>query len=171
MLIHVGSTNPNKIGAVEDVLSGIPAFSEAEIKGRDVSSGVSDQPLDLAETIRGATNRAKAAFEGADLGIGIEGGMMEAPGAGPMNVQVCAVFDGTTVHHGMSSAFSLPADIVEVMTTKTVELDAAVYQLGYSTSQKIGKEGGLIGLLSDGRMTRRDLCMQAVATAMIHVRK
>lgn len=168
MRIHVGSTNQNKVGAVEDVVRIIPVLSQAEIVGCEVRSGVSDQPMDLAETVRGATNRAKAAFVGADLGVGLEGGIMEVPGAGRMNVQVCAVFDGVRLHHGLSSAFSLPSDITALMEAKNLELDTAVYDLGYVKTKHVGKEGGLIGILSGGHLTRRDLCKQAVEVTMIH---
>lgn len=169
MRIHVGSLNPNKIGAVQDVLATYDAFTGAEIVGIDVPSGVADQPMDLAETVRGAIQRAKAVIEGADFGIGIEGGVMDVPGAGSMNIQVCAVFDGTAMYHGISSAFGLPTDLIDLMKQKSIELDAAVHELGYSTNARVGKEGGLIAVLSGGRVTRRDLCRQAVSMAMIHV--
>lgn len=169
MRIHVGSLNPNKIGAVQDVLATYDTFASAIIEGIDVPSGVADQPTSLEESLRGATNRAKAAFEGADLGIGIEAGVMEVPGSGSMVIQVCAIFDGAMVHCGISSAFGLPTDLIDLMKRKSIELDAAVHELGYSTNARVGKEGGLIAILSGGRVTRRDLCRQAVSMAMIHV--
>ena len=73
MRIHVGSTNEVKVGAVREVSAEYPCIAGAEIVGVEAASGVADQPKTLDETIRGAINRAKAAFE-ADPGSG--------PGAG-----------------------------------------------------------------------------------------
>lgn len=171
MRIHVGSTNPNKVGAVQDVLAMYDAFTGSEILGIDVESGVAEQPTSLAESVRGATNRAKAAFVGADFGIGLEAGMMEAPGAGSVNVQVCAIFDGTTVHHGFSSGYGLPERVAALMQQDSKTMGEAVHELyAHDPTAHSDKEMGLIGVLSGGRVTRRELCRQAVAVAMIHVR-
>jgi non-canonical (house-cleaning) NTP pyrophosphatase len=75
--VVVGSTNPVKIAAVMAVLG--RSGSEARVRGIAVPSGVRDQPEGDPETIRGATQRARAALEvsDADLGVGIEGGVVE----------------------------------------------------------------------------------------------
>ena len=169
MRVHVGSTNPNKVGAVEEVMKSIEMFSSAEIVGIDVQSGVSDQPSDLAETVRGATNRAKAAKGDADFGIGLEAGLMEVPGAGRMNVQVCAIFDGSMVHHGLSSAYALPSSVSALMHEQSKSMGEAVRELFPNHDGVNSKEAGLIAILSDGRVTRKDLCEQAIAMAMIHL--
>src|SRR5690348_3871568 len=77
--VAVGSTNPVKIGAVRAVLGGIAPH--ATVEGVAVPSTVSDQPFGDDETIRGARARAVAARErlGADLGVGLEGGVVELP--------------------------------------------------------------------------------------------
>mgnify|MGYP001571614393 CR=1 FL=1 len=169
MRIHVGSTNPNKVGAVQDVIGTYPSFAGSNIVGVDVDSGVDDQPTSLAETVRGATNRAKAAFEGSELSIGLEAGVMEVPGAGPMNVQVCAIFDGKIVHHGLSSAYVLPANVTALMQEQSKTMGEAVHDLFGNETAQSNKEMGLIGVLSGGRVVRRELCKQAVAVTMIHL--
>jgi inosine/xanthosine triphosphatase len=170
MRIHVGSTNPNKVGAVQDVLATYPMFTGAEIVGIEVISGVSEQPTSLAESVSGATNRAKAAFDGAYMGIGIEAGLLEIPGAGPMNVQVCAIFDGTSVHHGFSSAYGLPESVAALMRDEAKTMGDAVHEVfADEPTAHSSKEMGLIGILSGGRVTRRMLCREAVEMAMIHV--
>ncbi len=170
MRIHVGSTNPNKVGAVQDVLATYPMFTGAEIVGVEVESGVAEQPTTLSESVQGATNRAKAAFTGAYISVGLEAGIMEVPGAGPMNVQVCAMFDGTTVHHGFSSAYSLPENVSALMRDESKTMGEAVHELfAEDSAAHSSKELGLIGVLSGGRVTRRELCRQAVAMAMIHI--
>lgn len=170
MKIHVGSTNPNKVGAVEDVFKTYLEFASAEIVGVEVTSGVPEQPMSLAETVRGATNRAKAAKGDADYGIGIEGGHMEVPDAGAMNLQVCAIYDGERVYHGLSSAFGIPERVVELMQGG-VTLDEAVHQAGLTDNPRLGRHSGVIGLFTEGRVDRRALISQAVQMAIIHVRK
>src|SRR2546430_4333720 len=75
--IAVGSTNPVKLGAVRDVMSRLAPG--ARIEAIAVASGVADQPWGDEETIRGALARAAAARDAldADLGVGIEGGVVD----------------------------------------------------------------------------------------------
>jgi non-canonical (house-cleaning) NTP pyrophosphatase len=77
MRIAIGSTNPVKCSATRAVLT--PLFPDAEYVCRDVPSGVSVQPWGDVETRTGALNRARAALEqtGADLAVGLEGGVQE----------------------------------------------------------------------------------------------
>src|SRR5215467_13542629 len=78
--VVVGSTNPVKIAAVAAVFE--RSGSPARVHGLAVPSGVRDQPEGDAETIRGATQRARTALEAsdADFAIGIEGGVVEEAG-------------------------------------------------------------------------------------------
>ncbi|MEH7387265.1 DUF84 family protein [Bacillus sp. JJ1521] len=73
--IAIGTKNPTKVDAIKNGFDGI----EANFLPSSVSSGVSAQPFSDEETIRGAINRAKSSLEhvGADLGIGLEGGVVE----------------------------------------------------------------------------------------------
>jgi len=50
-----------------------------EFRGIEVSSGVTDQPMNDAESIHGAGNRAKRSREelAADFGVGLEGGIQK----------------------------------------------------------------------------------------------
>ena len=94
--IAVGSSNPAKLGAVQQALQRAvdrPREGRAnrriqlEIQGFDVASGVPDQPWGDAETKRGAQNRARAAYQeyiiinhgnnnrAPHLAIGLEGGL------------------------------------------------------------------------------------------------
>lgn len=84
MYFFVGSSNPVKLNAVRSAIS--EQWSEAQVVGYEVESGVSSQPLNDEETQTGAINRALAALsaglkEFADvdpdecLGVGLEGGV------------------------------------------------------------------------------------------------
>jgi len=74
--VVVGSTNPVKVGAARAVLTRLAAG--VDVSGRAIPSGVPDQPWGDEETIRGALARARGACatDGAELGIGIEGGVV-----------------------------------------------------------------------------------------------
>ena len=79
MFVTVGSGNPVKRAATEAAFHDSAAtdrFVDATVRAEPVDSGVSEQPRGHAETRRGAVTRAVAAHEtGADLGVGIEGGV------------------------------------------------------------------------------------------------
>ena len=72
--VAVGSTNPVKIAAVAAVLA--RCGWTASVVGVAVASGVRDQPFGDAETIRGATQRARAALTAGDADFE---GFVEAP--------------------------------------------------------------------------------------------
>ena len=76
MKIAIGTKNPTKVNAVNNAFS---SFIEAEFIATDVPSNVSAQPLTDLETLTGAINRAQNALEaeGADLGVGLEGGLIK----------------------------------------------------------------------------------------------
>lgn len=80
MVIAVGSTNEAKVLAVKEVLLDSAHFSTVKVIECSVGSDVSDQPISLQETIQGAKNRARNAFEKCDCkySFGIESGLMEA---------------------------------------------------------------------------------------------
>lgn len=110
MIISIGSTNEIKISAVRELLTEYMYLKAAVICCVDVASNVSNQPVTLDETIRGAINRAKDAFQNCDLSFGIESGLMNVPHtkSGYMDVCVCAVYDGKEFHLGLSSAWEFP---------------------------------------------------------------
>ncbi len=80
MKILLGTTSDSKINIVKTFFQD---KGRVEIISYDVSSGITDQPLDLETTIRGATNRAKNALSlnnnNDDIGLialGLEGGLV-----------------------------------------------------------------------------------------------
>ena len=77
MKIAVGSKNPTKINAVKEAFQKVFPNETWIIEGIEVGSGVSDQPMSINESIRGARNRAKRAIKklNADFGVGLEGGL------------------------------------------------------------------------------------------------
>lgn len=95
MVIAVGSTNPAKVLAVKEVLLDSTRFAKIKVIELRVGSNVSDQPISLQETIQGAKNRAKNAFEKCECkySFGIESGLMEAleTSSGYLHVSACCI--------------------------------------------------------------------------------
>lgn len=150
--VVVGSTNPVKIAAVRAVLE--RSGSDADIRGIAVPSGVRDQPEGDAETIRGATQRARAALAAsdADLAVGIEGGVVEEAG----HMRTCAwaavVARDGRVGVGGSLAMILP-DRVAALVRNGMELGHAMDHITGGRDTKHG--AGAVGILTAGLVDRQ----------------
>jgi inosine/xanthosine triphosphatase len=164
--VAVGSTNPVKLAAVRAVLT---RLSDAVVvDGTTVSSGVPDQPMGDAQTIEGATNRARAACAalGADLGVGIEGGVVDAPdGMRTCAWAVVVTADGAA-HVGGSLSMPLP-DAVAALVREGVELGHAIDRLVGTENIKHG--AGAVGILTEGLVTRQQAYEVILAYALAPV--
>jgi inosine/xanthosine triphosphatase len=163
MLIAVGSANPVKIAAVADVVHQV--WPQATVQGVAAPSGVADQPWGHAEMQQGAFQRAQAALATlqADLGFGLEGGLVEtAWGVTTMNWTV-AVDRGGRVGLGTSGGVLLP-DRVVAWVREGLELGEAMDRLAGAHDTKRGP--GAIGILSAGLVTRTTIYASAVACAL-----
>src|SRR3989344_1484179 len=150
---------------------GYEILKEAEIIPFESNSGVSDQPKSLEETIKGAINRAKFSFKDCHYSFGIESGLMSVPETktGYMNFCACAIYDGSQIHLGMSSAFEFPKKITKIIHSLEIGANEAAHRLGLTNDKKIGSSQGIIGLLTKGRVTRKDYTIQAIRMALIHL--
>jgi inosine/xanthosine triphosphatase len=171
MRIIVGSANAVKVDAVKETAAEYPFLADAEVRGVDVPSGVADQPKSLEETIRGARNRARSAFIGCDLSVGIESGIVPVPYAktGYMHLTVCVVHDGRDFHLGISTAFECPVEVNDVMLKYGLDMNQAFHRCGYTDDPKLGAGQGAIGVLTKGRVDRKTYTKQAMVMAMIHL--
>ncbi|MFA5854170.1 MAG: inosine/xanthosine triphosphatase [Patescibacteria group bacterium] len=173
MKIYVGSLNPAKVEAVREALSDYPLFANCEVVGFEASSGVSEQPKSLDETMRGAITRAKHAWQEGGVGFGLESGLMQVPHTetGHMDVCVCAIWDGQKHVTGISSAWECPPEITKMMIEDGMDMQEAFYRSGRTDDPKIGSSIGAIGLLTEGRIDRKAYTKQAIHMAMIHLKK
>lgn len=171
MRIGIGSLNPVKVAAVRNIVHMYELLSGAEVVPVSASSSVPEQPKSLEETVRGAKNRARQAFEGHDLGFGVESGLINVPGTrtGMMDCCVCAIYDGDDYSIGISSAFECPPAVMVLVHREGVDLNEAFFKLGLTDKLKVGSEEGAIGLLTHGRMLRTEYTEQAIMMAMIHL--
>jgi inosine/xanthosine triphosphatase len=171
LTVHVGSTNPVKLDAVREVFAESGRFGAFNLVSRNVATGVSDQPKSLDETLRGAITRARNAFGDCELSVGIEDGLFAVPHtqSGYMNVCACAIFDGRREHLGLASAFEYPLEVVRLVIDEGLDVTQAFVEAGLSNNAKLGAAEGAIGVLTDGRLTRRAYAKQAVVMALIHL--
>lgn len=150
--VAVGSTNPVKVGAVRAVLASLaPA---AAIVALSVPSGVRDQPIGDDETIRGAVARAAArAQTDADLGVGIEGGVVEMPDGG-MRTCAWAAIVGRDGRRGIGGSLAMPLPArVAAMVRDGLELGHAMDRLIGEHNTKHGL--GAVGILTAGVVDRQ----------------
>jgi len=171
MKINVGSTNKIKVEAVEEILEDYPHLKEAEIVSVEADSAISDQPKSLEETVRGAINRAKGSFKDCEYSFGLESGLMKIPDCsktGYMDVCVCAIFDGRESHLGLSSAWEVPKAVMCHIENGLNMTDASV-MAGLTQNKALGAAEGLIGIMTKGRLTRKDYTKEAIRTALIHL--
>ena len=161
--IAVGSTNPVKIAAVRMVAT--RAFPGVELSGLNVESGVSEQPWGDAETRQGAFNRARAALAatGSDLGVGLEGGVIETE-MGLMTCAWCVVTDADQrVGVGGGVNLLLPPPVAQAVRAGG-ELGPAMDDLTGLHNTKQAQ--GAVGILTGGLFDRASAYGQLVAMAL-----
>jgi inosine/xanthosine triphosphatase len=152
MTVAVGSSNPVKLAAARAVLAS--AAPGAQVTAATVPSGVPAQPFGDAETITGARNRARAARAAldAELGLGLEGGVVDSP-EGMRSCAWCVVVhrDG---REGIGGSLAMPLpDAVARMIRDGMELGHAMDALVAVRGTKHGK--GAVGILTAGRIDRQ----------------
>ncbi len=171
MKIIVGSTNPVKVEAVRETISDYNFLKEAEVIGVAVSSRVSNQPKSLDETVTGAMNRARYAFKNCDYSIGLEDGLMRVPWTkmGYMNICVCDIFDKKEHCLGLSSAFEYPTEVIRLVLKEGLDINQAFHKVELTDNPKIGSDEGAIGILSKGRLMRKEYSKQAIMMALVRL--
>jgi len=175
MKINVGSKNQTKIQAVRDALRLYPKlFPNPEIIGMDITVPLFGHPKSLDETVQGAIKRAKEASVDCEYSFGLEGGLMEVPSSktGFMEVGACAIFDGKNIYLGLSPAFEWPKKVTELIVNGKADASQAFKQLGLTEHEKLGAvKGGVINILTQGRLTREDFTKYSIIMALILLEK
>ncbi len=172
MKIIVGTENKAKVDAVEEILHDYSHLATAEVLSCSVESGVGDQPLSLEETVNGSRNRARNAFLNCDYSIGIESGLMKVPytKSGYMDVCIVAIHDGKDTYLGMSSGWEFPnPELVRLMIEEGLNMTEASNKVGLSNDKKLGSAQGAIGVVTKGRVDRKEYTKQALRMALIHI--
>jgi inosine/xanthosine triphosphatase len=176
--VRVGSRNGPKIAAVSDAFAAyVPGV---EVRGVEVASGVSAQPIGFEEIVSGARNRARAACESADcdLGVGIEDGLVALPlgaasaGTQHLNIGCAAITDGERFSLGFSSAFAYPPEVSLPAVLDREPIGALFDRLwrerrGGLDGPPLPRAVGNIGKLTAGVLPRSEYARHAVLCALV----
>lgn len=152
MKIIIGTKNPAKIKAVQDVFQRY----EADFLALDIPSGVNDQPFSDEETIKGAVNRAYGALEtgNGEIGIGLEGGVQETEyGLFLCNWGALAEKGKQPIIAG-GARIPLPVAIAAKLTAGN-ELGPVMD--AFTNKNDIRKKEGAIGIFTDGEISRSEM--------------
>lgn len=169
----VGSKNNVKVDAVREMIADYPHLKDAEVLSFETVSGVSNQPKSLEETVQGAINRAENIFKDCDYSFGIESGLMAVPKTktGYMDVCVCAIYDGKECHLGLSSAWEAPREVTKYIMEDGLDMNDAALKAGLTENVNVGASEGLVGIVTKGRLNRKEYTKEAIRTALIHLEK
>jgi len=153
--VAIGSNNPAKYKAV------LEAFHQLDIactwSSHEVDSGVRAQPISDEETVRGAIQRARSTLKesGADIAIGLEGGVVLDEAS---NVMVCnwgALVDSTGREFIAGGARIPLPDYFRDSLEQGVELGDLMEQ--YCNREGIRKHEGALGIFTNGAVSRVEM--------------
>lgn len=169
VVVAVGSSNPVKVSAVRRAFEKF--FDKVQVYAVPVVTTMPPQPIGLQKVVRGSIERALRALEqlaDASYGVGIEAGLVEVPHTitGYCDQQFAAIADRAgRITVGGGPCFEFPKSVVERVLREGLEVEQVMEDL--SGIKNIGELQGAIGYLSNGAISRFDLCLQAVLMALI----
>ena len=167
MKVCVGTANWMKVEAVRSVFRRFMGVDEVEPVNVRVS--VPSQPVGIRELMQGALERALGCMEhvsDAQYGVGVEAGLIEFYSTtGFLETQLAVIMSrDSRISVGLSSSFELPPHIVNAMLNRLELGEASGIARG---SRDIGEYVGYIGVKTWGYLTRFELTVQAVISALV----
>ena len=164
--IVVASTNPVKAQATLHGFQRMFPQETFSVVPVSAPSGVSDQPMNSADTLQGALNRAAAVQTlqpQGDFWVGIEGGVEEDAG-GLAAFAWVAVLSSSASGKARTGTFFLPPRVAELVRQgkELGEADDIVFGAVNSKQQN-----GAIGLLTGDVIDRAALYEHAVVLALV----
>lgn len=173
MIINVGSTNEVKLQAVRDIVPQYPdLFPDPVVVSYDTQSPEFGHPTTLQDTVHGAIKRAEQSYRQCDISFGIEGGLIHVPHAltGYMEIGVCAIHNGQRFIMGLSPGYEWPVRVTEKIVGGHSDASRAFRELNYTSHSKLGAmQGGIIGRLTHGRLTRERYIIDSIIMALIQL--
>ncbi len=164
--IIVGSKNPVKVGCTREAFS--QAFGNVGlVEGVDALSNIPAQPRSEEETLLGAKNRAthaKSLIPVADYWVGIEGGVDEDSQGMYAFAWIYVLHRSGKSSQSKTGTFYLPPPVVALILDgmELGHADDLVFQ-----AQNSKQQGGSVGLLTYGLITRESYYQQAMVLALI----
>ncbi|WP_085991652.1 DUF84 family protein [Oceanobacillus senegalensis] len=155
MKIVIGSKNPTKINAVEEV------FPELEVSSKDVPSKVAAQPFSDEETRHGAINRAKQCkdISKGTIGIGLEGGVMYVEDELYLCNWGALVTEDEQIFTASGARIKLPKEIDEQLK-RGLELGDIMDD--YAKRENVRKNEGTIGIFTNDLVSRKNMFQHVV---------
>lgn len=165
--VLVASKNPVKIEAIREGFFKVFPDTEYEFLSVEVSSGVSDQPFGMEETLTGAKNRVDHLVRTQPLAAfyaGIEGGVAEHEGE--LFAFAWIVIRNSEGYFGKSQTghFPLPSR-VKMLVENGIELGYATDQIFELHNSK--QDIGAVGALTNQIIIRKDYYVHALILALI----
>ena len=165
--VVVGSTNPVKLATTKEAFEKVYPDETFTFVAHKAVSGVSEQPMGDEETRTGARNRCadcRTAEPEADFWVGLEGGLLKLGNEYWVMAWICIEGKDGTVGYGKSSSFLLPPEACRLID-QGIEVDDAADMMFDEQNSK--QKFGMVGLLTDNRVTRTDQYRDAVVYALI----
>ncbi|MGM3174450.1 inosine/xanthosine triphosphatase [Dickeya lacustris] len=163
-MYHVvaSTTNPAKIRAITLAFADVFGADNCRIEGVDVDSGVPSQPQGSVETRTGARNRVMRARQvrpEADFWVGVEAGIEES-----MTFAWMVIENATIRGESRSASLVLPDSILQGISAGRELGDEMARLTGI---QDIKRQGGAIGVFTDGKLSRTSVYYQALLLALV----
>lgn len=172
LIIGLGSESALKVRATHRALTailerGVMQLENVSLKRYDLrtgktESGVPDQPFGPDQMFLGATNRARAALKAhnADIGIGIENGLLNVGTYWFDPPAVVVLYPRTQiVGRALGAALPIPTDMVRAVKERDTELGVIVQE------RAGGGEKDPHKFLSKGVVDREEIIAQAILSA------
>lgn len=164
--IAVGTQNKAKLKAVADWAERVfkDKIGDFEVVGVEADPGVSRMPMTVDEMRTGARNRAIDAMskvEGANVGIGLEGGVETLDEVMYLSGWAAIVDENDMVGLGSAGHVEMPADIAEELKNgaELGNLMAKIHE------RDVRNNDGTFGILTDGYISRSEAFEYALTCA------
>lgn len=173
MIINVWTTNEAKLATVMDLQWFYDRFMIDKLVACAMeSSGQDLQPMSMEETIVGAVDRAKNAYNqsSCDLAIWIESWIMplDQTNTWYLACEVVAIRDGEKSYIGTWWWFEYPKKAIERVLKYGEGLSTAFRNAGFS-DELVGNKNWIIGVLTDNKLSRKDYTKQILIYALTQV--
>lgn len=163
MQVVVGSENPVKLNATQQAFNKF--YDEVEVISATVLSGINPFPMTQQETLKGAINRAEAAwlaFPHTTFAVGIESGVHQL--LDRYLVQAFAVVkQKTVIGFGASVAFEVSPSLIAFIEPSSDESKSTIDTV--IGRKNLFQNEGLVGVLTENRLTRTQILRDAVIAA------
>jgi inosine/xanthosine triphosphatase len=168
MIINIGTINPTKVDSVKEAFSLYDKFNEAKFIPLKVSSNISDQPVTLEETIKGAKNRAVNAFKNCEYSVGLESGLFKVSetNTGYIDICVAVIYDGKNYFIGLGPGLEFPKLVIKDILEKGMNATDSFYKNNFTNKTNIGYEEGIVSIMTCGAIDRKEYHRLSVIMAL-----